>query len=361
MRPVTRLPLREALYVCSSCRQEAVPRVSPLARQFQHQTRRYASDSPSFLDRTRRKLWNSEKPPGAADPYTGDSQLSQSSTAAEGELAGGETSELAKGDNYVQAETWAGLAKVGYLPEQEWTQAGSSNADKYHRFGEQTRTRPILPAAHQTAVEICLLHLLGKPLESICQVNRHNTQIREMIESCTVQPSETQGWEIKFPDQQTKEALVFVFNQIGGEEAAQIESTEFVKRDRQVETEPYRLLSLVDPKIKFAYIKRLSQLHNRRIPDKAITSSNSIGELIVALSSRLKEKPKNVTKSLHSAWDAGLLPPNLAFQATRIRQSDRDEDAGRKKVIYSEYIKRGLITPKTNIKHKKPETRQGRA
>lgn len=134
MRPVTRLPLREALYVCSSCRQEAVPRVSPLARQFQHQTRRYASDSPSFLDRTRRKLWNSEKPPGAADPYTGDSQLSQQSTAADGELAGGETSELAKGDNYVQAETWAGLAKVGYLPEQAWIQVGRSKADKLRRY-----------------------------------------------------------------------------------------------------------------------------------------------------------------------------------------------------------------------------------
>lgn len=134
MRPVTRLPLREALYVCSNCRQEAVPRVSPLARQFQQQTRRYASDSPSFLDRTRRKLWNSEKPPGAADPYTGDSQLTQSAPAPESELAGGVKSELAQGDNYVQAETWAGLSKVGYLPEKEWIQIGRSKADKFQRY-----------------------------------------------------------------------------------------------------------------------------------------------------------------------------------------------------------------------------------
>lgn len=86
-----------------------------------------------------------------------------------------------------------------------------------------------------------------------------------MIESCTVQPSETQGWEIKFPDEQTKEALVFVFNQIGGEEAAQIESTEFVKRDRQVETEPYRLLSLVDPKIKFAVCTSTLRASERKL------------------------------------------------------------------------------------------------
>ena len=120
------------------------------------------------------------------------------------------------------------------------------------RFGEQTRTRPILPAAHQAAVEICLLHLLGKPLTSICQVNRHNTQIREMIENCTVQPSAAQGWEVKFPDAKTQEALVFVFSQIGGQGEVQIESGDFVKRDRNAEVQPYRSLSLVDPEFKFA-------------------------------------------------------------------------------------------------------------
>lgn len=134
------------------------------------------------------------------------------------------------------------------------------------RFGEQTRARPILPAAHQAAVEICLLQLLGKPLTSICQVNRHNTQIREMIESCTVQPSATQGWEIKFPDEQTKEALVFVFNQIGGEQEAKIESTDFVKRDRQVEVEPYRSLSLADPELKFAVCTSFQQLSTSKLP-----------------------------------------------------------------------------------------------
>ncbi|KAJ5242434.1 uncharacterized protein N7469_000761 [Penicillium citrinum] len=356
MRPVTRLPLREALYVCSSCRQDALPRVSPLARQFQHQTRRYASDSPSFLERTRSKLWNTEKPPGAADPYTGESQLAQKPTATDGELAGGDKSELAQGDNYVQAENWKGLASVGYLPEDEWIQQGRSKSDKYQRFGEQTRTRPILPAAHQAAVEICLLHLLGKPLTSICQVNRHNTQIREMIESCTVQPSATQGWEIKFPDGKTHEALVFVFNQIGGQGDAKIESGDFVKRDRNAEVQPYRSLSLVDPEFKFAYVKRLSQLYHRRISDKAITSSNTIGELIVAMSANLKEKPKNVTKCLSSALNAGLLPPNLAFHSSRISKADRDEDYGRKKVIYSEYIQRGLAVPHTRVKKRAPKT-----
>lgn len=284
-----RLPLREALYVCSNCRQEAVPRVSPLARQFQLQTRRYASDSPSFLDRTRRKIWNTEKPPGAEDPYTGDSQLLQPAEKskgglaggvnAEGELGEGEESSLAEGDGYTQAEDWKGLTTVGYLPEEKWIQTGTIKADKYRpyvlilpyyirrafpkppdifssfnafRFGHQVRPLPILEASYQAAVEICLLHLLGKPLTSICDVKRHNPQIRQMLESCTVQPSGEKGWDIMFPDEKTKETLVFVFNQIGGKSNGEIKSTGFVERDRKDVTQLYRSLSLDDPNIKFA-------------------------------------------------------------------------------------------------------------
>ncbi|KAJ5082099.1 hypothetical protein N7532_011142 [Penicillium argentinense] len=334
MRPVMRLPLREALYVCSNCRQGAAPRVSPLARQFQLQTRRYASDnSPTFLERTRRKLWDGEKPP------TG---LSEGTSETKGELA--------LGDGYVQAETWEGLTSVGYLPKDEWKQTGSARNDVYHRFGRETRIRPTLTAAHQTAVEICLLQLLGKDLTSICHVDHHNEQIRVMLEKCTVQATETGQWEIKFPDAQTKEALVFVFNQIGGGEPNnQIESTgDFVERDPKAES--YRALSIADSDIKFAYIKRLSQLIGRRIPDKFISASNTVDELIQALSSKLKEKPVDVNRRLSKQWAAGNLPPNLGFHSSRLSRGDRDEDFGRKKAIHAEYFERGLVFPREGKK-----------
>lgn len=76
-----------------------------------------------------------------------------------------------------------------------------------------------------------------------------------MLESCTVQPSGKKGWDIMFPDEQTKETLVFIFNQIGGKSDAQIKSTGFVTRDRKdlsAATQLYRSLSLDDPNIKFA-------------------------------------------------------------------------------------------------------------
>lgn len=91
-------------------------------------------------------------------------------------------------------------------------------------------------------------------------------------------------------------------------------------------------------------------MYGHRISDKAITSSNTIGKVISSLTWNLKQKPKNVNKSLSHEFAAGNLPPNLAFHSSRIRPSDRDEDYGRKKAIYSEYIERGFSVPKQKTK-----------
>lgn len=132
MRPSMRLPLREALYVCSICKSEATPRrVSPLVRQI----RRYASDSPSVLERTRRSLWKGDKPPGQADPYSGGSQIASKDGGYAGELAAGvEGEEFKLGDQYVQAETWDGLRRIGFTEEEAWKERGSNGADKYSRY-----------------------------------------------------------------------------------------------------------------------------------------------------------------------------------------------------------------------------------
>lgn len=122
-----RLPLREALYVCSGCRQQAITRVAtPITTEF----RRYASDG--VLERTRRQLWNTEKPPGAEDPYSGESQLLHKQEEEQRDLASeGEESTLAKG--YELAETWDGLSTIGFIPKEAWVYNGSSEADVYQR------------------------------------------------------------------------------------------------------------------------------------------------------------------------------------------------------------------------------------
>lgn len=136
MRPFTRLPLREALYVCSNCRQGALPRgTSRIVPQF----RGYASsDGSSFLDRTRRNLWKGDKPPGQEDPYTGASQLSPEAAQQEGNLAAGEplaAEELAVADAYKQATTWDGLESIGFTKENAWIYNGpDENRDQYLRY-----------------------------------------------------------------------------------------------------------------------------------------------------------------------------------------------------------------------------------
>ncbi|KAJ5806392.1 uncharacterized protein N7503_003994 [Penicillium pulvis] len=356
MRPAMRIPLREALYVCSNCRQEAIPRVSPLARQFRRNASSGSSDSPSFLDRTRRRLWNTEKPPGAEDPYTGESQL----TREEGSLAAGEAVEegdLASGSTYVQAETWDGLDVIGFTKEKEWLADGpNSDADAYARYDADVKPRALPQAAHQAAVEISLMQLLGKPLTSVCEVATHDPKIQDMLNGCVVLGSEPLGTALRFPNQDSMDALVFVFSQIGGKTEAQIESPEkFILEGepvKKVTQGPHHALSLTNSEIKFAFAKRCSQLMGRRIPDQVISSSATVGDFVAGLSTRLKEKPVNVTKKLAKVKAAGYLPPNLKFSGKRITKADHDEDLGRKKTIYSELLNRGLLISRDETKPK---------
>lgn len=90
----------------------------------------------------------------------------------------------------------------------------------------------------------------------------------------------------------------------------------------------------------------------RRIPDQVISSSATVGDFVAGLSTRLKEKPVNVTKKLARVKAAGYLPPNLKFSGKRMTKADNDEDLGRKKTIYSELLGRGLLIAKDETKPK---------
>lgn len=49
-----------------------------------------------------------------------------------GGLAAGEHGiSLSEGDEYVQAETWDGLERVGFKPEDAWRKKGTTEADEY--------------------------------------------------------------------------------------------------------------------------------------------------------------------------------------------------------------------------------------
>lgn len=96
--------------------------------------------------------------------------------------------------------------------------------------------------------------MLNKPLASVSEIGEHYEQIQELINGCVIASSETQQWStaLRFPDLQTLEALVFVFNQIGTQTENQIESPENFIAKEKTSAESPRALSLDDPAVKFA-------------------------------------------------------------------------------------------------------------
>lgn len=90
-------------------------------------------------------------------------------------------------------------------------------------------------------------------------------------------------------------------------------------------------------------MKRFTQLTSRRVSDKSITSSKTIGHILSSLNAAAKKQPTNVTDLLAKQRVQGELPPNLHFQDSRISKFDKDEDLGRKKAIYSEFYRRGIV------------------
>lgn len=103
------------------------------------------------------------------------------------------------------------------------------------------------------------MQMLDKPLTSICEVGDHHSQIQNIINRCVVEGSEAQQWNtaLRFPDQTSMDALVFVFNQIGNITESKIESPEnFLVQQKEKGSaaleQPHRALSLADPAVKFA-------------------------------------------------------------------------------------------------------------
>ena len=84
-----------------------------------------------------------------------------------------------------------------------------------------SKASKVAPSAHQAAVEISMMRMLKKPLTDICDVTDHDPAILEMIMACRIKPSDSWKSTIKFPNQRTKEALIYVFDQLGPKEKKQ--------------------------------------------------------------------------------------------------------------------------------------------
>lgn len=121
------------------------------------------------------------------------------------------------------------------------------------------------------------MHSLDKPLARVCDVVEHEKAVFELMLNCKIQPNGQWNSALEYPDKETEEALVYIFQQIGGqnestqpEEAAEedVENAETEEIEeveaagppkkfaffgyRDVKDKGYLSLSLADPAIKFA-------------------------------------------------------------------------------------------------------------
>ncbi|KAL2860908.1 mitochondrial 54S ribosomal mL50 protein [Aspergillus lucknowensis] len=377
---VIRLQGSRFLYVCSVCRQEARPRPF-VARQFL----RNASDATPITERVRRKLWGTDNPPGLKDPYGGEGVFEKKfkrGQSAPQEDESAEVTRAAGTENavvedalpeetpYEPATTWEGLQRVGHLGR--WSDLPPSEADAYNSFSSNrrlTKLGHVSLAAHQTAVELCLMHLLKKPLTSICDVAEHEKPVFKLIWNCKIQPKSNTEWDsaLVYPDKETEDALIYIFEQIGGAqqaapeanaaaedaEAAELEDTQ----DRDSAQEPrsipffgykyakdrgFLALSLNDPVTKFAFLKRFSQLTGQYFPDPILHSISSVGQVIDHIKTELKPKPKKLAD--HLVGDDSLQSlPNVKVFVKKQKPWHKDEELGRKKLIDAELRERGLV------------------
>lgn len=146
-------------------------------------------------------------------------------------------------------------------------------------FSNRRVTKPghLALAAHQAAVELCLMHSLDKPLARVCDVVEHEKAVLKLIWNCKIQPNSQWNSALEYPDKETEEALVYIFQQIGAqngsiqpEEAAEenVENAETEEIEeieaagpskkvpffgyQNVKDKGYLSLSLADPVTKFA-------------------------------------------------------------------------------------------------------------
>ncbi|KAJ5120428.1 uncharacterized protein N7515_009816 [Penicillium bovifimosum] len=332
------------------------PRISPL-----NQVRCYASESPGILERTRRKLWGTDQPPGPADPYSGSQLMPGSEPAPEKqEDEGFSLSKGVEAPENVEVEnlTWEGMPKIGYLPEDAWRLKGQNKkTDVVKAWYANENALPLREAVHQAAVEMGLNQILGLPLTSRNEAFRARV-IRASIKSCKFEGEAGQwGDRLRFPNNTTMERLLLTAQKSVSPE---LEEADFQKRIEELksagklensiygaETKGHSLKSLPldDGTVKFAFFSRLSELTGERISDSVITSSNTVGKVFSQQESLRKKTVRLNPVTLHEIMDKNGAAelPNVKIADVRQTRHHIDEDFGRKKLIVSTLYQNGLI------------------
>ncbi|KAI9744115.1 MAG: hypothetical protein M1818_002267 [Claussenomyces sp. TS43310] len=361
----------------SSCRRQAAP--------FSASARQAAEAKAPLTDRLRKRIWGTDRPPGLKDPYSpaADQAPEEEHRVVESAEAQARKREHeAMMETYVPATTWEGLDSIGGYGN--WWR---DNWDPEHQFDgflpgrRVTESYEMTAALHRSVVEVFTLlrasrplshfsHVVGPDQTSSVQVTSTATGTilsfesvspEEIVQSLTpAEQAPTESEADVAADRSSEDPL----HPAVDETAVKInptESEEDVAADRSTEDpltdagktheaavhqrqlaswDPSWLqVSLHDPAVKFAVLKRTMQLTGHRIPDAAINTVSTVQDVLNQLIT--PPKPRRLAEALELKEELVSLP-NVKISGRRITPIDKEVSAGRWKVIEKELESRGL-------------------
>ncbi|KAF1814727.1 hypothetical protein P152DRAFT_411479 [Eremomyces bilateralis CBS 781.70] len=253
---------------------------------------------------------------------------------------------------YQAAETWHGLEWVG---TEEWQRKW--RASKRIPFASfLPRSRELSPAqiqnfVHRAIVEIFTIKAASMPVRRVSQLP--SDSVNDVALATTIGVSEDGNQvTLGFPSEEAR--LSFIPEEVQNPTSPDqqlVENEEDVEAAKSVkdivgntavadsDIEAWRNLSLADPEIKFAVLKRVMQLSGIRVPDHSLHNAFTAGALYECLILPPKQ-PKLAQGLLASELLAAL--PNVKISGKKISEIQRETEVGRWKVIKEELRSRDL-------------------
>lgn len=268
-----------------------------------------------------------------------------------------------------------------------------SPRDRFVSIEKASKSVQFRSAAQSVVIELSLLQEFKKPLTLACDVPRHDKMIWNMIKKCQI----SEG-SLVFPNNETKETLLFVFNQLGeipqaqtetaaeateapeaealaenelavekAEEASEPEEAHGIVNDvfswaliaeKPPSHEGYLHFSLADPTVKFAvsyshlliyflilimnqFFKRYSQITGHHVQDICAYKAKTVGDVIAHVE-KVYRRPEKLARELHTLKKKFDIP-NVAIYSKRYTKGQQDRENGRAKLVAAALRERGLL------------------
>lgn len=102
----------------------------------------------------------------------------------------------------------------------------------------------------------------------------------------------------------------------------------------------WKLISLEDPRIRFAVTKRVFQLTGQLVSDHQLPSITTVRSLLRVL--KKPPKPATLTEEIQNHHPDLLALPNVSVSTKRVTRGDKEKALGRFKITQAEFRKRAL-------------------